>query len=155
MKTLSTFLFLAIFSVHSLVFAGLGEKESSLEKDMKALSLQEKNKDQSDKIRYSVHELSQGSLTVKEYVSHQGVVFGVAWTGNTHPDLTALLGPYLGEYQDALKANKSKLQKGHKKIGRILTKHLVIERRGQMRAVQGRAYVPTLIPDGVTENEIQ
>lgn len=153
MKTLFTILFLATFSLP--VFAGLGEKESSIDNDMKALDLREKNQVQSYKVRYSVREFAQNEINVKEYVSPQGVVFGVTWSGNTHPDLTHLLGAYVTEYQEALKDNKSKLQKGHKKIGRMLTKHMIIERRGNMRAVHGRAYVPTLIPDGVSENEIQ
>lgn len=143
--------FISLFLFQSAAVAGLGEKETEIAKDQKALGLT--GRKQNKLLHDSVHELTQETLRVKEYVDPQGLVFAVSWKGNSHPDLTALLGPYLREYQDAIQSRKK--EKGHKKIGTIVTPHLVIEKSGTLRASQGRAYVPALIPAGVSINDIQ
>src|SRR5690349_6974879 len=44
---------------------------------------------------HSVHEIRTASgVTVREYVSPAGKVFGVAWQGHTNPDLRQVLGTY-------------------------------------------------------------
>ena|SRR5450631_1523138 len=101
---------------------------------------------------YSVEEIVSDAATVREYVSPTGVVFGIAWNGYVHPDLTQLLGSYWSEYSVAQ-------QKAERKFGRkrqhLATDTIVVEKWGHMRNLRGRAYVPSMIPAGVTIDEIK
>lgn len=101
---------------------------------------------------YTVEEVTSDAATVREYVSPAGVVFGVAWNGYATPDLTQLLGTYWSEYSAAR-------QKAARTFGarrqQLTTGSIVVERWGHMRNLRGRAYVPGLIPTGVTVDEIK
>ena len=100
----------------------------------------------------SIHEFQSETITVREYVSPSGVVFGIAWNGLTHPDLIPLLGSYASEHQKA--ASHIKRQPGHKYV-KVESDNVVVEKWGHMRNLQGRAYAPALIPQGVTTDEIK
>ncbi len=101
---------------------------------------------------FKVEEIVSETMTVREYISSSGTVFAVAWNGLTVPDLNTLLGTYAGEYRTAL-------QKSPRKPGRrsrqIKTGRVVVEQWGHMRNLQGRAYAPALIPQGVSIDEIK
>lgn len=100
---------------------------------------------------FTLHEIQSASgIAVKEYVSPSGVVFAVSWTGPLLPDLRQLLGPYFGTYVDAAHAQ----QAGHGPIN-VKQSGLVVQSGGRMRAFFGRAYVPSMIPPGVTADQIQ
>jgi hypothetical protein len=101
---------------------------------------------------YNVHEttLPTGTM-VRQYVSQNGVVFAVTWSGPFMPDLRQLLGPHF----DTMVARQSKQNhSGH----RILRQHesdLVVESGGHPRSFAGRAYLPDALPVGVAEKDIQ
>src|ERR1019366_4753518 len=101
---------------------------------------------------YTVHEtiLPTGTL-VRQYVSKSGVVFAVAWSGSFVPDLRQLLGPHF----DTMTARQAKrVHAGH----RLVSQHesdLVIESGGHPRSFVGRAYLPSALPAGVVEKDIQ
>lgn len=101
---------------------------------------------------YTMHELHSDAISVREYVSPSGIVFGVAWNGPVTPDLTALLGSYAEEYQQA--QSQTQRQPGRKPV-QVKTNRVVVERWGHMRNLQGRAYAPDLIPQGVSVDEIK
>jgi hypothetical protein len=101
---------------------------------------------------YTVQELQSDSVTVREYVAPTGIVFAIAWNGLIHPDLTSLLGSYVGEYRTALQHVLRQHGSRHRKVE---TAQIVVEKWGQMRNLQGRAYVPALIPSGVSIDEIK
>ena len=130
--------------------AALGGSADTIATDSKAL----KGVHRATSIRsgYTVEEVVSDATTVREYVSPSGVVFGIAWNGYMHPDLTQLLGSYSGEYSAAR-------QKASRSFGRkrqqLATDSIVVEKWGHMRNLQGRAYVPGLIPTGVNVNEIK
>jgi hypothetical protein len=134
----------------SLVWGALGESDDSIASDEKALSA----------VRgvaavrkgYTVHEIRSDSTTVREYVSPSGVVFGIAWNGRIHPDLTPLLGTYSGEYNEAL--GRTPREPGRRPYS-VKTDRVVVEKWGHMRNLQGRAYAPALIPPGVSIDEIK
>lgn len=130
--------------------AALGETAGSVEADQKALSTQRHSA--SVHTGYTVHEIDTGSTLVREYISPSGIVFAVAWNGLTHPDLTQLLGSYAGEYQEALKRTAPK--HGRRRL-QVRTNRIVVEKWGHMRNLQGRAYVPELIPAGVNIDKIK
>jgi hypothetical protein len=97
-------------------------------------------------------EFKSEANVVREYISPSGVVFAIAWNGLSNPDLTTLLGTYIGEYQKALRNATS--QKGKRYI-QVKTNRIIVEKWGHMRNVQGRAYIQALIPSGVSINEIK
>ncbi len=114
-----------------------------------------------DNRTYVLHEITSPSGTVvREFVSPQGAVFGVAWEGQFPPDLQSLLGPY---YQQAQKAQeKSQQQQGSQQQPRarrapivIETPGLVFYETGHVRSFHGQAYVPQLIPPGVQPSDIR
>jgi hypothetical protein len=146
----SLILMLLLFSFARTTQATLGENLQSVEADVKNLAAVQGAT--TVKNSYTIHEFRYGETTVREYVSSTGVVFGIAWDGFTHPDLTQLLGPYLGEYEEALRQGAGG---GERSRLEVKTKGLVVEKWGYMRNLQGRAYAPALIPSGVKVEEIR
>jgi hypothetical protein len=141
---------LTVFADAQQVQATLGESADSVASDQKSLSAIWGATTISP--GYTVHEVRTETMTVREYVSPSGVVFGIAWNGLTHPDLTPLLGSYSSEYQKAM--SHAKRQPGRRHV-QVKTDGVVVEKWGHMRNLQGRAYVPALIPQGVSVNEIK
>lgn len=100
---------------------------------------------------YTVEQISTpAGVTVNEYLSSNGTVFAVSWRGPRPPDLAQLLGSYFAEFQTA--AASPHPQRRHLFIQ---TENLVVETGGHMRDLRGRAYLPTLLPPGVSADEIQ
>ena len=143
-------LFLTVFATAVQVQATIGESVDSVASDQKALSATRRTAKTST--AYTVHEIRTETMTVREYVSLSGVVFGIAWNGLTHPDLTPLLGSYISEYQKALIHGRR--QPGRRHVT-VKTDGIVVEKWGHMRNLQGRAYAPALIPQGVSVDEIK
>ena len=140
---------LAFFLVQQ-AYATLGESTDSIATNKKTLSAVRSSTRTSSK--YSIHEFQSETITVREYVSPSGIVFGIAWNGLTYPDLTPLLGSYASEHQKA--ASHIKRQPEHKYV-KVESDNVVVEKWGHMRNLQGRAYAPALIPQGVTTDEIK
>jgi hypothetical protein len=130
--------------------ATLGESVNSVESDRKAFSAVQHTA--LTLTGYTVQELKSDANVVREYISPSGVVFAIAWNGLSHPDLTTLLGTYVGEYQQALQQTTG--QKGKRHL-QVKTNRVVVEKWGHMRNMQGRAYIPALIPSGVSINELK
>ena len=132
------------------LLAALGEPADSVAQDRKALSAARGAA--TVHAGYTVQEVVSDTVTVREYISPAGIVFGIAWNGFTHPDLTPLLGSYAGEYADAARHAKRKPGRRH---AEIKTDRIVVEKWGHMRNLQGRAYAADLIPPGVSIDEIK
>jgi len=140
----------AILAAVHVAQAALGESADSVMSDLNALSAM-----QGAAIihtGYTVQEITSASVTVREYISPSGVVFGIAWNGLIHPDLTPLLGSYAGEYHQALLKSP---RKPGSRFSRVKTDVIVVEKWGHMRNLRGRAYVLALIPPGVIVDEIK
>ena len=154
-KQLHIIVFSLCFSVAGLVGAEiaqavLGESVDSVAMDLKILSASQRASTvQND---YTIYNIKNDSISIREYVSPSGVVFGIAWNGMVHPDFTKFLGTYFREYQEALKQSPNN---PGRRFLQIKTVNVVVETWGHMRNVQGRAYVPTLIPKGVDTYEIK
>jgi Protein of unknown function (DUF2844) len=102
---------------------------------------------------YEVHQIqSPGGTIVNEYVSSEGKVFAVAWHGQFPPPMEQILGSYFQQYSAALEA-KPKIY-GHRPLD-IEQPNLVVQTAGHMRAHFGRAYIPDLLPQGMTAGQIQ
>jgi hypothetical protein len=140
----------AILAAAQRVNATLGEPVASIESDRHVLSAVQRAKTVHDS--FTVQEIESGSTTVREYISPSGVVFGVAWNGFLHPDLTQLLGSYADEYHEAFR--RIPHNKGRSRL-QVKTNRVVVQQWGHMRNLQGRAYVPSLVPPGVSVDDIR
>ncbi len=138
------------FAAPNRVQATLGESAGSVESDMRTLSA--RRFATTSRNGYTVQEISYDSVKVREYVSSSGIVFGIAWNGFVHPDLTKLLGSYAEEYHAALRQMPRK--HGQRPL-EVKTNKVVVQQWGHMRNLQGRAYAPALIPPGVSVDEIK
>jgi hypothetical protein len=101
---------------------------------------------------YTVHETTLPSgIVVRQYVSNNDIVFAVTWNGPFIPNLKQLLGVHF----DTMVARQAKQSNaGH----RFFSQHeadLVIESGGHQRSFSGRAYLSSVIPANVSEQEIQ
>ncbi len=150
----SLFSGLGIF--HSVVsYAVLGEIfQPSAKSQSSIFSAKDRNQDISNPANgsYSIHKSTIEFTELREYVSSDGIVFGVAWNGYRHPNLDEILGSYLEEYQGNLKiTQKERGRRNHSVQGN----RIVVQKWGHMRNLQGRAYDPSLLPSGVSADEIQ
>ena len=130
--------------------ATLGEPAESAGSGRKSLSAA--NRASVTHPGYTIREYDNGGNMVREYVNQSGIVFAVAWSGLSHPDLTPLLGSYAGEYREALAKTPRERGKRH---FRVEANRVVVEKWGHMRSVRGRAYIPALFPSGVNSDEIK
>ena len=102
--------------------------------------------------QYDIEDISaESGMRVREYLSRDGVVFAVSWSGPVMPDLQRLLGTHFAKYAAALKALT---HPGLQRSVRVASADLIVESGGHLRAYAGRAYLPALIPAGVSEAEI-
>lgn len=103
---------------------------------------------------YTVHEIQAVTGTVvREYVSPSGKVFAVAWQGPWRPDMRQLLATYFEPYQQALQA-QSNSRAGRRPL-LIQQPGLVVQSSGHMRSFAGRAYIPQMLPQGVSIEDIR
>jgi hypothetical protein len=100
---------------------------------------------------YSVHEITTPSGTlVREYLTQDGKVFGIAWRGPFMPDLRQLLGAYYPQYEQAASAPHA----GHRQMT-VELPGLVVHSSGRMRGFYGRAWAPDLVPQNVSTDDIK
>lgn len=101
---------------------------------------------------YVKHEIQVPTgQVVREFVSPDGTVFGVAWEGPFQPDLQQILGSYFEPMKQAVSAQQ---RHGHGPVS-IETSGFVFQQGGHARNFHGRAYVPAMVPQGVDVTEIQ
>jgi hypothetical protein len=132
------------------VSATLGEEESSISSD--EIALNGVSRSTANYNGYKVQEIRSEAVALREYVAPDGIVFAITWNGLIHPDLTPLLGSYSREYEDGLK--QTPRERGRRRL-QLKTNQMIVEKWGHMRNLQGRAYLPALIPPGVTVNDIK
>jgi len=136
-----------------LAIATLGEKADSVAKDRKAFAARQSST--TTKTSYTMQEITSQDLTLREYLTPSGIVFALAWTGLTTPDLSSLLGAYNESYKKAKKAKESQPRVHGRRSSRVVGDEVVVETWGHMRSMKGRAYVPSLVPTGVNIDEIR
>ena len=147
-------LFLSSLFVPIRASAALGGDVASVEADqqkMKAARAVRAN------ANYSVHEITTPYGTVvREYVSPNGQVFGVAWRGPFLPNFRQLLGNYYAKFvQAAQEARAAQPGRSRNTPLRVQQPDLVMFSAGHMRAYAGRAFDPGMIPQGVDAQEIR
>jgi len=139
---------LALFTAALSGFAALGGSEESVISDQVKFQASRRIVPEHG---YRIHEISRGDGTlIKEYVSFEGKVFGVSWNGPTLPDLSQLLGSSFVEFQNSLQRKACR-----RKAAVVHNSDLVVESTGHTRAFRGRAYLSSMLPDGVTQAVVQ
>jgi len=110
-----------------------------------------------DNHTYVMHEITAPSgSVVREFVSPQGAVFGVAWEGQFMPDLQQLLGPYYQQAQQAAAAQQASTQPHARRAPIVIeTPGLVLYQTGHPRSFHGQAYIPQLVPSAVQASDIR
>jgi len=131
-------------------WAVLGQYESSVSVDQEYL----RSEDRVQAFQaYKVHQLTSAHGTVvREYVSPQGLVFGVTWQGPFMPNMQQLLGSYVTNLQTA---SPSQTHVRHLRGVIVKTKDFVFANSGHMRYYKGNAYVPSLIPSNVSAEVVR
>jgi hypothetical protein len=133
------------------VWAALGEPAASVERDRVMMKGQRQSRPGTG---YTIDTISVAGIQVKEFVSPDGVVFAVVWTGTGMPDLQLLLGEYFEEYREGVHAARSHRPKVRKPF-QLKSERLVVERGGHSRSLWGRAFLPAALPPGVTAEDIR
>jgi Protein of unknown function (DUF2844) len=146
---------LAFLLIHSTavtpVRAALGESVTSIAGDRAAMGGQGQS---SPGKGYSIETITVAGMTIKEYVSSDGIVFAVAWRGTGAPNLPLLFGTYFDEYREELTALQNKKPRLRRPMV-LKTAHLVVERAGHARYMWGRAFIPALLPATISPGDIQ
>lgn len=133
------------------VQATLGGSVDTIESDRAALSAVRRMAPVTQS-GYSIHQLDSSGTFIREYVSSSGVVFGIAWNGLTHPDLSQLLGAYAEDYHQA---DRMQPRIRGLRFRSVQGNQVVVSKWGHMRNLQGRAYLPSLLPSGVSPDAIR
>ena len=132
-------------------FAALGGDLSSVQADQAHMKASLKT---TTSQAYTLQEIKTPAGTiVHEFVSADGRVFAVAWHGPFMPPMEQILGTYLQQYSAGVQAHHA----AH--VGRsplnIQEPGLVVQNSGHQRAFFGRAYIPGMLPAGVTPDQIR
>jgi hypothetical protein len=133
-------------------FAGLGEDVSSVQADQAHMQGSLRT---TQTQAYTLHEIKTPSgVVVREFVSPtSGKVFGVAWQGPWPPDMRQILVSYFTQYQQATQAQVNS-HAGRKPLV-IERPGLVVQSGGHMRSFSGRAYIPEMLPPGISAETIR
>jgi hypothetical protein len=139
---------LASYLVCLPALATLGEDVTSVENDRVQMKAQVRT---ASVAGYTVHEIQTSANTlVREYIAPSGKVFAVSWKGPLLPDFRQVFGQYFSQYQAA--ASSPRVGRRHLLVQ---GSDFVVESHGHMRAFNGIAYVPSLLPPNFTPDQIQ
>ncbi len=144
--------------VSATSYAGLGDREGSVEHDRRGMSQKAVREEPEVHEHYIVHKIKHKNRELREFTNLDGVIFAISWSGNAHPDLSALLGSHWNKYDRASRKGRGGGHRRRKNLGHtdvVQTPDIVVEKGGHMRAIRGRAYIQSLIPEGVSLDEIQ
>ena len=103
---------------------------------------------------YSVHESVSNGTQIKEFADSSDIVFAVGWNGPHHPDLQKLFGKHFASFKAA--QNRAKTGSAHTRgTLEVKASDIVVRVGGHMGAVRGFAYVPSLVPQGVSVEDLK
>ncbi|HYA15093.1 MAG TPA: DUF2844 domain-containing protein [Syntrophales bacterium] len=143
---------LVVIAFPSPVTAALGDDVATVQSDQ----IRMKGALQTTQIgTHTVHEIKiPAGTVVREYVSNAGKIFAVTWQGPHVPDLRQLLGSHFDQFSQAVKDRKAK-QPWIRGPLMIQEPGLVVHTGGHMRAYFGKAYIPELVPQGVSIEDLK
>ncbi|MFC0402333.1 DUF2844 domain-containing protein [Paraburkholderia rhizosphaerae] len=95
----------------------------------------------------------EGGTTIREYATGDGLIFAYTWQGPTMPNLDRLLGEYKASYR--AKATALLATAGSLHASRVAQPDVIVDSGGQMRSYVGRAWLPAVIPPGISPADLQ
>jgi hypothetical protein len=126
-------------------FAALGEDAGSVQADQARMQAS---------LRTTQAQAPTG-IIIREYISPAtGKVFAVAWQGPWPPNMQQILASYFDQFQQAAQAQAGTARAIRRPL-MISLPGLVVQSGGHMRSFSGRAYVPDMLPQGVTAEAIR
>jgi hypothetical protein len=128
--------------------ATLGEDGASVDRDREVLAME--RQPARAQPGATVHELRGPTVAVREFLAPSGAVFAVAWSGIARPDLSQLLGAFLGEYRAA--SSRAVPLRGPR---RVESGRMIVETWGHARSLHGRAWLPSLVPPEVSLDDVR
>lgn len=138
--------FLMVLLGASPGWAVLGEYASSIDLDQQILRSQRR---ESARQGYTVHVLtSPDGQVVKEFVSPAGLIFGVTWQAPQMPNLQQVLGDHNMAQLEQVLVSRPRQHSGAPLIVRTPT--LVFASGGHMQSFRGYAFIPSLVPAGLS-----
>ena len=144
----ATALLLGVFS--SPAFAVLGGDTASVEQDS---TLRHAQHISTAMLVFERHDLTTNTGgSIHEYVSRSGKVFAVTWNAQAPPNLRQLFGSYFDSYHAAVVAHAA--PGTHRQVV-VVRPDLVVQAIGRVRAFQGVAYVPSLVPVGFDPSNLK
>jgi len=141
-------------SSYSLARLGASAESKQMNANLKQARIAMKS---SGNAAYTVQEIQASGHTMNEYINKEGVVFALSWSGATRPDLAT----YLGDYYSEFRASEEAQAKATKRLSRstsvltVTTAHVVVRKEGHMRDMHGFAYAPSLVPAGVSVEDLK
>lgn len=139
---------LAILALPLSASASLGGDAASVQADQRQMNGTLRTTAAAKHTQFEIQ--TPTGILAREYVSSTGLVFAVVWEGPSLPDLRQLLGSYFSQYIQAANAADPAARP------RVIEQPgLVVYSGGRMRAFLGRAFVPDLIPKGLSLDEIR
>jgi hypothetical protein len=145
---------LASLLLPSRAAAALGGDVTSVEADQQQMKAKRAVRASAS---YSVHEITTPYGTVvREYVSPDGKVFGVAWRGPFLPNFQQLLGDSYATFaQAAQDARSAQPRRSRNAPLMVAQPGLVMHSGSHTRAYVGHAYVPGMILQDIDAQEIR
>lgn len=102
---------------------------------------------------YTRHELQlENGTLVQEFATLDGVVFAVVWRGPVLPDLSTLLGAHFARFKQETDQARRLGKRGSP--ANLVSDKLIVSSGGRMRGFHGHAYVPALIPVGLSIRDV-
>ena len=92
-------------------------------------------------------------IRVRQYVSSSGQVYAVSWDGPAMPDIAVLLGTWFDRYRQEASAALPNASGLHS--SRVSGSDLMVETAVRLRDFNGRAWLPSALPAGVTAADIE
>jgi outer membrane receptor for ferric coprogen and ferric-rhodotorulic acid len=134
-------------------FAALGEDAGSVQADQARMQASLRT---TQAQAYTVQEIQAPTgIIIREYISPAtGKVFAVAWQGPWPPNMQQILASYFDQFQQAAQAQAGTARAIRRPL-MISLPGLVVQSGGHMRSFSGRAYVPDMLPQGVTAEAIR
>ncbi len=140
----------ALLVATSSSFATLGGQPTA-SNDSRAVATEMRAQVRATAQAYTQHQVSSpNGQRFTEYVSDAGVVFAVTWHGPAQPNLRELLGAGYDAYVAKTSANPGAT---HSHMA-LKQDDLVIAATGHMRAFEGHAWIPSLLPAGFTTADL-
>ena len=150
MKNISYLFIVTMTLLTTPCFATLGESSASIQTDRTALHASRNELTTGNEL-YKVESYQIAAATdIKEYVTNDGMVFAVSWSGPIKPDLQQLLGKHYLTLTSAI----AKKPHGGRSPVYIKRRDIVIESGGHPRSFFGRAYLPAVMPAGMKDSDI-